>query len=62
MTEPVVKIPLSLAKSLEESFRYGFAISHDEIAILRQAIKSAECEASLDQLTALAQSNGEYEK
>ena len=62
MTKPVVTIPLSLAKSFDESFSYGFAISHDEIVILRQAIETAEREAALDKLTAIGQSMGEYEK
>lgn len=74
MTEPVVKIPLSLAKDFNDEFRFlrdeskenGESLLADYyergLVILNQAIETAEREAALDKLSALGQAMGEYEK
>ena len=61
MTEPVVKIPLSLAKEIKIRMM-GLVNFRGVREMLDIYIRNAEREAALDKLTAIGQSMGEYEK
>lgn len=62
MTEPVVKIPLSLAKRISDAHFMHDCLSYYDSEELDNCIEAAEREASLDKLTTIGQSMGEYEK
>ena len=54
MKEPIVIIPLSIAKSICDSWKYGVSVDSDDMQVMRKAIEAAErmpvCMCDLPQL------------
>ena len=42
MKEPIVIIPLSIAKSICDSWKYGVSVDSDDMQVMRKAIEAAE--------------------